>query len=96
MEQDLRTMPLAAALDVAGQLQTLKDSPGWAVLQGLLAEKTERLTAQLLNPSLPSYEKLAALTAEIRGLTAVEKHLNESIELVQAREHEAKSRLENL
>lgn len=93
MEPDLRTMPLADALDVARRIEDLTTSPGWAIIEAQIEAKRTALTKQMLNPSIPSLEKFAALAAEIRGLTALGDIPNQILATVQEREREAESKV---
>ena len=69
----LNAMPFRELLDVAKQVSDVEQTPGWRLLMGLIESHAERLQAQLLASSLPSYEKLAQLQGELRGLRALQE-----------------------
>jgi hypothetical protein len=52
-------------------VQQLTEHPGWALVQRCVGAHADRLTDQLLNPSIPSLERYAALSAELRGLRSM-------------------------
>lgn len=66
----LREMPYPDLVSAAEHVAAMQDTPGWALLCGLIAGERDRLVAQMTNPSLPTYEKLANITGELRGLDA--------------------------
>lgn len=75
--RDLKTVDL---LDAANRVRELEGHPGWTLIRGLVDVQRDRAQAQLLNSSLPSYEKLAQLQGELRGMAA----MREAVETVLA------------
>lgn len=65
---DLSTVEL---LDAANRVRELEGHPGWTLVRGLVDVQMDRIEAQMLKSSLPSYEKLAQLQGELRGLRAL-------------------------
>ncbi len=84
---DLELVPL---LDAAKRVRDLEGHPGWTLVRGLVDVQRDRVQAQLLNSSLPSYEKLAQLQGELRGLASM-REAAESV-LAYAEERAAEER----
>lgn len=82
---DMRTGQL---LDAARHVRDLHGLPGWQLIQGLIEVEIERVQTQLLNASLPSYEKLAQLQGELRGLKLAHDAADHVLTEAQARERE--------
>lgn len=72
----------------------MQGMPGWQFLLGLVEVHAERLQAQLLNPSLPSHEQMAALAGELRGLKALGMVAATVLDVTQEREAEEQQRAE--
>lgn len=84
----LQAMPFAELNSAAEQVAALQASPAWAFLQQLVAKEKERLVERMTNPSLPSYEALAKLTGEIKGLTAAFDAADKVLEVAEERRSE--------
>jgi hypothetical protein len=67
----LREMDPIQVVSMAELVQQVTEHPGWALVQRCVEAHASRLTDQLLNPSIPSLEKYAALSAELRGLRSM-------------------------
>jgi hypothetical protein len=67
----LRDLSTVELLDAANRVRELEGLPGWTLIRGLLDVQVERLQARMLSASLPSYEQMAALAGELRGLQAM-------------------------
>lgn len=84
----LHDLTLAELLALAKQVRDVQAQPGWARLLGLIDAHADRLQAQLLNSSLPSYEHMAALTGELRGTQALRAAAETVLAVAQEREAE--------
>lgn len=85
----LGDLPLVELLTAAKQVRDVQQTPGWRLLLGLIEAHAERLQAQMLNASLPSYEQMAALAGELRGLQAMRGAAETVLDVAQEREAEA-------
>ena len=69
----LRDQSLANVLYQAELVEQLVQHPGWALVGRCIEVASSRLNDQLLNPSIHSLEKYAAITAELRGLRSMQE-----------------------
>ena len=68
IQTQLGDLSTGQLLEAARHVRDLQGRPGWTLVRGLIEVEIERVQTQLLNASLPSYEKLAQLQGELRGL----------------------------
>jgi hypothetical protein len=80
--------------DAAKQVRETVQSPGWRLLAGLTEAHASLLQAKLTSVSLPSYEAMAALAAEIRGVRAMVEAAETVLSEAQAREEQEEKRVE--
>lgn len=90
----LHDMPLVELLDRATAVRAMTDTPGWHVIRAMVDERQASLRKQIESPSLPSYEKLAALTGEVRGLAAMVEAAEQVLTVAEERERETQDRVE--
>lgn len=86
----LRDMDITDVLSHAELVEQLVQHPGWLLVARCIEAHAGRLTDQLLNPSIPSLEKYAALSAELRGL----RSMREAAETILAYAAEAQTQAE--
>ena len=68
IQTQLGDLSTGQLLEAARHVRDLQGRPGWTLVHGLIEAEIVRVETQLLNASLPSYEKLAQLQGELRGL----------------------------
>lgn len=88
IQTHLSDMTTGQLLDAARHVRDMQGTPGWRLLHGLLQVEIERVQTQLLNASLPSYEKLAQLQGELRGLKLASEAAEHVLSEAQAREEQ--------
>lgn len=75
-------------LEASRSVRDMQGTPGWQFLHGLIEVEIERVQTQMLNSSLPSYEKLAQLQGELRGLKVLADSAQTVLDCAQEREAE--------
>lgn len=70
MHQELGVPTLLSHAELVEQVV---QHPGWALVTRCIEAASERLTSQLLNPSIQDLPRYAALTAELRGLRSMQE-----------------------
>jgi hypothetical protein len=81
-------------LEAARYVRDLEASPGWRFLTSLIEVEAERVQTQMIAGHLPSYEKLAELRGELRGLKALAEAADTVLATAQEREHEEQALVE--
>ena len=90
----LSDLELVDLIDAANRVREIQGHPGWTLVKGLIEVQHERLQAQMLNASLPSYEQMAALAGELRGLRAMQQAAESVLAYAEERAAEARQALE--
>jgi hypothetical protein len=83
-------------LEAARYVRDLEGRPGWQLLTSLVEVEVERVQTRMIAGNLPSYEKLAELRGELRGLKALTDAAQAVLEAAQEREAEEQARVEEV
>jgi hypothetical protein len=83
-------------LEAARYVRDLEGRPGWQLLTSLVEVEVERVQTRMIAGNLPSYEKLAELRGELRGLKALTDAAQAVLDAAQEREAEEQARVEEV
>jgi hypothetical protein len=86
--------PTRELLEAARYVRDLEGQPGWQFLRSLIEVEVERVQTRMIAGHLPSYEKLAELRGELRGLKALLDAAQTVLDTAQEREAEEQARVE--